>query len=242
MPVNPINYILFWVVVGSIVLFYRQIYNFLIFVFWNKDFVVVHIRKTATRKHEVWHAIPNSRDNFFTKVGLFKGRSYDLTPAKSNFEVRRRKHYIFNEEDFMPMKFRRVWFGLRKVAEHDTENYKPTETEVKILDKEVIFIFNNRIYFKSDDNAIPLALDPRTDDDYIIGSKRVSSGMEAKQMRIFSEDKTSLYTMLLIGASVISLIVILYGISEYQKLAPLVQEIYARTIITNGTMTISTKP
>jgi len=241
MPFDPVNYILFWAVIGSIVLFYRQIYNFLIFVFWHKDFVVVHIRKTATRKQEVWYAIPNANDNFFTKVGLFKGRSYDLNPAKSAFEIKSRKHHIHNEEDFMPMKFHKIWFGLRKKIEHNTENYHPIEKDIKELDKEVIFVFNGQIYFKSDNNAVPLALDPRTDDDYIIGSKRVTSGMEAKQMRIFSEGKNPLIMVGLVVLVVVAFIIILYGISEYQKLAPLVQEIYARTVIGNGSMTISPK-
>lgn len=236
-----ISYILFWTIIGSVVLFYRQIYNFIIFVFWHKDFVVVHIRKTATRKHEVWHAIPNAKDNFFTKVGLFKGRSYDLAPSKANYEFKGRKHHIFNEEDFMPMKFHKIWHGLKSVPEHDTENYNPSKKEIIPLDKEVIYVFNGRVYFKSDEQGVPLVLDPRTDDDYVVGSKRVNAGTEAIQMRIFSE-KQSPWVMLILGIIAVAAIIgLLYGISEYQKLSPLVEQIYARTQIANSSMTISPK-
>jgi hypothetical protein len=160
--------IIFGLILISYLMFMRIVNNALIAIFRSKDFVIVHLRKTGNRKAITHYIIPNAKDNFNTKVpALFSSRRYTLRPDEFNYTTHNRKHYILNEEDAMIKKFRAI----------------------PVKDDEVIYVYKGKLYFSSDDEGVPLKLDKRLDEEYVIGSKRMNGAMSAKSYRIIHEEQ-----------------------------------------------------
>lgn len=208
----------------------RQCNNAFVAIFRRKDYVVVHLRKTGNRTPQVHFIIPNAQDNFNTKVPLlFSNRRYTLRPDEFNYtegEINKnsrdpnRKHYILNEEDAMVKKFRIV----------------------PITNEDIVYTHKGRIFFSSDEKAIPIKLDKRTDEDYIIASKRMNGAMSAKSYRIIHEEQKQTTFIIALVAGLIIVAVAIYGVMQYQQLAPLVQTIYQQTVIQHGQTVIIPAP
>lgn len=192
------------------ILFMRISNNALIAIFKRKSYVVCHVRKSATRKPVIYFVIPDVVNNYLTRVGGHK--TYELNPDNSAYKENGRYHFILNEEDAMPLKFK----------------------EVEIRDDSILYTKRDflgrisHIYFKADEKGKALKLDPRTDDDYIIGADRVDQGMYSKSHRILhgQENQWALYIALL--ALLIAIGAAIYGYYTISKIQPLVDVIYSK--------------
>ncbi len=199
-------------------------------VFKNKDYVVVHMKKTLTSKNVVYFVVPNAKHDYFTKIG--RGRAYDLRPDRYTWVEKGRKHYIRHEWDFASIKFNKV----------DVEAYKPVDYQVKRLDEEVIFVYGKKLYFRSSGDGVPMKLDPRTEDDYVFGSDEVQGGMDSESMRILHKPKDNLIWIIVGIGFLVMALVIVYGVMEYQKISPLVETIYSNTVVNHQVTNIAPAP
>lgn len=202
---NPIVYQLFvlWIIAAAVI-WRRTWKNLFVLVFYNKSFAVVHVRKSATRKPVIHYVVPDVANNYLTRVGGKK--IYQLNPDNIAYRKKGRGHFICNEEDSMPLKFR----------------------EIELKDENIIYKHNDQIYFKSDDKGKALKLDPRTDDDYIIGADRVDQGMYSKSLRILhgQEDKIAFYIAL--AAVLIAIGAAAYSVYTINQVSPMIQAIYEK--------------
>lgn len=188
--------------IAVVVIWRRTWKNLFILIFYNKSFAVIHVRKAATRKAVIYYVVPDVTNNYLTRIGGKK--IYQLNSDNIAYRKRGRAHFIVNEEDSMPIKFK----------------------EVELQDENIIYKHNDQIYFKSDDKGKALKLDPRTDDDYIIGADRVDQGMYSKSLRILhgQEDKIAFYIAL--AAVLIAVGTAAYSIYTINSISPMVQAIY----------------
>jgi len=195
---------LFIAVVLFYLMFMRACNNAFIAIFKRKSYVVCHVRKSATRKPVIYFVIPDVVNNYLTRVGGRK--TYQLNPDNASYKEKGRSHFIINEEDAMPLKFR----------------------EIEIRDDSILYRTKDHIYFKSDEKGKALKLDSRTDDDYIIGADRVDQGMYSKSLRILhgQEDKLAFYIALV--ALLIAIGAAIYGYYTINKIMPLVEVIYSK--------------
>lgn len=191
-------------VIGAAIVFRRTWKNLYVLIFYNKSFAVAHVRKSATRKSVIHYIVPDVANNYLTRVAGKK--TYQLNPDNTAYRKKGRGHFIINEEDSMPLKFR----------------------QVELTPENVIYEHAGKIYFKSDDAGIALKLEPRTDDDYIIGADRVDQGMYSKSLRILhgQEDKIAFYMAL--AAVLIALAAAAYAIYSIGQIMPLVESIYEK--------------
>jgi hypothetical protein len=203
-----------WAIAVAII-FRRTWKNLYVLLFYNKSFAVCHVRKSATRKAVIHYVVPDVANNYLTRVAGKK--TYQLNPDNMAYRKKGRGHFILNEEDSMPLKFR----------------------EIELVDENIIYKHGDRIYFKSDDKGKALKLEPRTDDDYIIGADRVDQGMYSKSLRILHgpEDKIAFYIALV--AVLIALGAAIYSVYSIGQIMPLVQTIYEK--VTPDMITITGK-
>lgn len=224
---------LFILTAAFVIAFPRQSNNIYLLTCRNKDFVVVHILKTATRKAVVYFAVPNVKDKFITHI--FGKNSYDLHPDDANFIYKNRKHYVFNEEDFMPMKLTKRWYGTKKSIDIDATNKSTVKTQL-LDDKAVAFVYQGRVYYNSNDQLQPIEINPRVTDDYVWGSARVEQGVTAKSHRVLHGQESQLILLIAGIALLIAIAVAVYAVITIQDTRPLLDVIYAKVQPANITI------
>jgi hypothetical protein len=212
--------IVFLCIALMVMMFFKQVSNSVVAIFRRKDYVITHVRKTGNRKVETYYTIPNSKENFITKIPFWGKARYAIRPDEYNYLEKGRKHYILNEEDAMVKKFRAV--------------------EVK--DDSIVYLYKGKMYFAADETGVPLKLDKRTDEDYVIASKRMNGAMSSKSFGILHEEMNPIFIYAIVIGFVIISAVAVYGVMQYQQLSPLVQAIYQQTIVNHEKIVIVANP
>jgi ABC-type glycerol-3-phosphate transport system permease component len=81
----------------AFLMFTRQGKNIVAGYFYNKKYVICHIKKEATDFEDIWKIVP--KPDYLTKVGKF---DYDLNPNYSILKWKGRLHYLLKEGDVIP--------------------------------------------------------------------------------------------------------------------------------------------
>ena len=211
-------------------MFPRQSRNFIYTVVpkWNREFVVVHFRKMATRKPLIYYVRPDEK----TGLGTIDKGSYDL----------HKDHALKN----IPLFKNRLHFLV------DEGNSIPVHADIiEVDDVSKIVVYRKKLFFnkavslneKPHEYICPECHKTIVPDKSIIRTWafRVKSALTTQAYDFIYGEKRQWAFIIAIAAAVVAVVVALYAVSEIQQIKPLVNVIYERTIVGNETMVIRQK-
>ena len=195
---------------------------------WRREFVVVHFMKHATKIPLKYHIIPDKK----TGQGEIEGGEYDLSDDNAMPDIpmfNKRLHFLVHEGNPIPDKV----------------------TLNEISDKDKLFVFKKKLFINKvveleSESAISEC--PECHKKVILNKSpivtwafRVKAALTTQAYNFIYGEKRQWAFIIAIVVAGISIIVMIYTVSEFQRYKPMIETIYQRTILGNETLVIRQK-